>query len=78
MEGSGEQLAELLSRLIGPGKGLEIVSKVNEIPKGSRLAVSTSLLACLIAACMRATGQTHSLTGLLEEHERRLVAAAPS
>ena len=75
MEGSGERLSELLSRLIAPGKGLEIVSKVNEIPKGSRLAVSTSLLACLIAACMRATGQTRALTGQLEEHERRLVAA---
>ncbi len=55
--------------------GLELVSQVNGIPKGSRLAVSTSLLACLIAVCMRATGQTQSLTGMLQEHERRLVAA---
>jgi hypothetical protein len=75
MEGSGEQLQDLLARLVGPGQGLEVVSRVNGIPKGSRLAVSTSLLACLIAACMRATGQTRSLTGALEEHERRLVAA---
>ncbi len=75
MEGSGEQLSDLLSRLVGPGKGLEIVSKVNGIPKGSRLAVSTSLLACLIAVCMRATGQTQDLTGILDEPERRLVAA---
>ena len=75
MEGSGAQLADLLTRLVGPGRGLEVVSKVNDIPKGSRLAVSTSLLACLIAVCMRATGQTHALTGVLEEHERRLVAA---
>ncbi len=37
------------------GHGIEIVSKVNDIPKGSRLAVSTNLLACLIAVCMRAT-----------------------
>jgi hypothetical protein len=57
------------------GWGIEIVSRVNGIPKGSRLAVSTSLLASLIAVCMRATGQTRSLTGALEEHERRLVAA---
>ena len=57
------------------GYGLELVSQVNGIPKGSRLAVSTSLLACLIAVCMRATGQTQALTGMLEEHERRLVAA---
>ncbi len=55
--------------------GLELVSQVNGIPKGSRLAVSTSLLACLIAVCMRATGQTQALTGMLQEHERRLVAA---
>jgi hypothetical protein len=75
MEGSGERLEDLLARLVGPGCGLEVVSNVNGIPKGSRLAVSTSLLACLIACCMRATGQTGSLTGSLEEHERRLVAA---
>ena len=52
-----------------------MVSSVNDIPKGSRLAVSTNLLASLIAVCMRATGQARSLTGPLEEHERRLVAA---
>jgi hypothetical protein len=34
--------------------GLEVVSKVNDIPKGSRLAVSTNLLASLIAILMRA------------------------
>ena len=75
MEGSGESLAELLERLVGPGRGIEIVSSVNNIPKGSRLAVSTNLLAALIALCMRATSQTRSLTGPLEESERRLVAA---
>ncbi len=75
VEGSGERLQDLLAQLVGEGHGIEIVSRVNGIPKGSRLAVSTSLLACLIAACMRATGQTHALTGMLEEHERRLVAA---
>jgi hypothetical protein len=76
MEGSTRPLAELLAALTGlPGHGIEIVSKVNDIPKGSRLAVSTSLLACLIAACMRATGQIHALAGGLEEQDRRLVAA---
>ncbi len=75
MEGSGERLQDLLARLAGAGQGIELVSQVNGIPKGSRLAVSTSLLACLIAVCMRATGQTHALTGMLQEHERRLVAA---
>src|SRR5205823_2690517 len=53
----------------------ELVSSVNGIPKGSRLAVSTNLLAALIAACMRATGQAHALAGPLDEDERRLVAA---
>jgi hypothetical protein len=75
LEGSEQSLPDLLERLVGPGLGLEIVSSVNDIPKGSRLAVSTTLLASLIAACMRATGQAHSLVGPLEEDERRLVAA---
>ena len=75
IEGSGQELRDLLARIVGPGRGIELVSCVNGIPKGSRLAVSTSLLACLIAACMRATGQTGSLSGALAENERRLVAA---
>jgi hypothetical protein len=76
IEGATQPLADLLERLTGrPGHGIEIVSRVNDIPKGSRLAVSTSLLACIIAACMRATGQISSLTGGMEEHDRRLVAA---
>jgi hypothetical protein len=75
IEGSGQSLAELLARIVGPGRGLEIVSSVNNIPKGSRLAVSTNLLAALISVCMRATGQAASLTGPLQEHERRLVLA---
>ena len=68
-------LQALLARIVGPGMGLELVSNVNDIPKGSRLAVSTNLLASLISACMRATGQTELLTGMLQENERRLVAA---
>jgi len=75
MEGAQQPLSDLLARLVGHGLGLELVSKVNDIPKGSRLAVSTNLLASLIAVCMRATGQTQSLTGALGEEERRLVAA---
>jgi hypothetical protein len=76
MEGSDAPLSDLLAQLTGKsGYGIEIVSQVNDIPKGSRLAVSTSLLACLIAVCMRATGQIRALTGGLEEDDRRLVAA---
>ncbi|MGA2144662.1 MAG: UTP--glucose-1-phosphate uridylyltransferase [Bryobacteraceae bacterium] len=76
IEGSTEPLAGLLARLTGkPGYGIEIVSQVNGIPRGSRLAVSTSLLASIIAVSMRATGQIRSLTGGMEERDRRLVAA---
>jgi hypothetical protein len=75
IEGSGQSLAELLARIVGPGRGLELASSVNNIPKGSRLAVSTTLLAGLVSVCMRATGQAASLTGQLLEHERRLVLA---
>ena len=76
MEGATQPLADVLRNLTGcPGHGIEIVSKVNDIPRGSRLAVSTNLLACLISLCMRATRQIRSLTGPLGEQDRRLVAA---
>jgi hypothetical protein len=75
MEGAGQPLADLLAHLVGPGLGIEVVSQVNNIPKGSRLAVSTTLLASIITVCMRATGQTSSLAGSLTEAERRTVAA---
>ncbi len=75
IEGSGQSLADLLTQLVGRGRGLELVSCVNDIPKGSRLAVSTNLLGSLISVCMRATRQATSLTGELAENERRLVLA---
>ncbi len=75
IEGSGLNLADLLARIVGAGRGLELVSHVNDIPKGSRLAVSTNLLASLISVCMRATSQASSLMGALAEEERRLVLA---
>lgn len=75
LEGSGQSLANVFGTMIGEGLGLEIVSSVNRIPKGSRLAVSTNLLGALIAVCMRATGQTTQIDGPLTETERRVVAA---
>lgn len=75
MEGCGGKIADVFTRMIGPGLGLEITSRVNDIPKGSRLAVSTNLLGSLISMCMRATGQVSALTGQLEESDRRIVAA---
>lgn len=75
IERSGTSLADLLARIFGPGRGFELVSNVNRIPKGSRLAVSTNLLGALIGACMRATGQIAGLDGAMLENERRIVAA---
>jgi galactokinase/mevalonate kinase-like predicted kinase len=75
LEGTRVRLKDLLARIVGPGHGLEIVSKVNDIPKGSRLAVSTNLLASLIALLMRATGQARHLTGPLELEEAKVVVA---
>jgi hypothetical protein len=75
IERSGTSLAGLLARIFGPGRGFELVSNVNRIPKGSRLAVSTNLLGALIGACMRATGQITALDGAMTELERRIVAA---
>ena len=75
MEGGGATVGNVFARMLGPGFGLEIVSRVNDIPKGSRLAVSTNLLGSLISVCMRATGQVSSMTGQLTEADRRIVAA---
>jgi len=75
IERSGASLAELLGVIFGPGRGFELVSNVNRIPKGSRLAVSTTLLGAMIGACMRATGQIRALSGPMDEAERRMVAA---
>ncbi len=75
MEGAVQPISSLLRPLVGEGRGVELVSRVRNIPKGSRLAVSTNLLAGLISVCMRATGQIHALTGGLNESDRRLVAA---
>lgn len=75
LEGSTVPLSDIFAKTIGPGKGLHLTTRVNDIPKGSRLAVSTNLLSSIIALGMRATGQTLHLVGTLTEEERRLVAA---
>jgi hypothetical protein len=74
LEGSDQPLSLLLAQLVGPGRGIELTSQVADIPKGSRLAVSTNLLGGLISLCMRATGQIEALSGSLSETERRSVA----
>ncbi len=75
LEGTDARLADLLAQVVRPGHGLEVVSKVNDIPKGSRLAVSTNLLASLISLLMRATCQTRRLAGPLEASEARVIVA---
>ncbi|GAA4734275.1 UTP--glucose-1-phosphate uridylyltransferase [Flavisolibacter ginsenosidimutans] len=74
-EGVNQSLSNILAHIVAPGMGIELVTKVNDIPKGSRFAVSTNLLGCIISVLMRATGQTKNLEGGLEESERRLVAS---
>ncbi|MFN7629526.1 MAG: UTP--glucose-1-phosphate uridylyltransferase, partial [Pirellula sp.] len=76
MEGCRRPISELLQVLTGSDHlGIELVSKVNDIPKGSRLAVSTNLLGCLISVLMRATGQVKNLTGGLDVADQRLITA---
>ncbi|WP_234734852.1 UTP--glucose-1-phosphate uridylyltransferase [Tellurirhabdus bombi] len=74
-EGTNQPLTDILSRIVAPGMGIELVTRVNDIPKGSRFAVSTNLLGSIISLLMRATGQTKNLEGGLDETERRLVAS---
>lgn len=74
-EGTNQSLPDILSRIIAPGMGIELVTRVNDIPKGSRFAVSTNLLGSIISLLMRATKQTEKLEGGLVESERRLVAS---
>lgn len=74
-ENTQQDLTEILNRVVGQGMGFELVTKVNDIPKGSRLAVSTNLLGSIISLLMRATKQTQNLEGKLIESERRLVAS---
>jgi len=68
-------LRAVLRRLLGREGGIEVVTKVNNIPKGSRLAVSTTLLATIITRLMRFSGQIKNLEGGLSEEERRTVAS---
>jgi len=74
-EGADQSVAAILGRVVGPGMGIELVTSVNDIPKGSRLAVSTNLLASIVSVLMRATGQTRAFTDTHDEQARRLIAS---
>jgi galactokinase/mevalonate kinase-like predicted kinase len=69
------RLKDILDKLLNKPGGLEVVTKVNGIPKGSRLAVSTTLLATIITSLMRFSGQIRNQTGSINEEERRIVAS---
>jgi hypothetical protein len=84
LEGSQAQLRDVLYRLTATREaqrcndrhlGIEIVTDVLDLPKGSRFAVSTSLMASVITACLRATNQIRALNGALTDDDRRLVQA---
>jgi len=68
-------LEKLLHKLLGRPGGIEVLTKVNNIPKGSRLAVSTTLLAAVITRLMRFSGQIEEQTGGITEEARRIVAS---
>jgi UDP-N-acetylglucosamine pyrophosphorylase/galactokinase/mevalonate kinase-like predicted kinase len=68
-------LKDILEKLLNKPGGIEIVTMVNNIPKGSRLAVSTTLLSTIITRLMRFSGQIKNQTGTLKEEERRVVAS---
>ena len=75
LEESDIPLADILHKLLGRHGGIEIVTKVNGIPKGSRLAVSTTLLATIITRLMRFSGQIKEMIGPIGEQDRRTVAS---
>jgi hypothetical protein len=68
-------IQRLLNRLLKRPGGIEIVTRVNNIPKGSRLAVSTTLLSTVITRLMRFSGQIKNRTGTITDEERRTVAS---
>ena len=69
------RLKDTLHKLLNKPGGLEVVTRVNGIPKGSRLAVSTMLLATIITSLMRFSSQIRNQTGSINEEERRIVAS---
>ncbi len=68
-------LSDILHKLLGKPGGIEVITKVNGIPKGSRLAVSTTLLASIITQLMRFSGQIKNLTGTISNEDRRIAAS---
>ncbi|MBI1976047.1 MAG: hypothetical protein HYS56_00890 [Candidatus Omnitrophica bacterium] len=74
-QGESIELKEVLRRFLGEEGGIELVTYVHGIPKGSRLAVSTTLLSAIIAKLMRFSGQFNEQEGSLAEEELRLLVS---
>ncbi len=72
LESKVMNLNKILARLAGAGRGLELITRVRDLPTGSRLAVSTALLNTIITRLMRMTGQLTPAGGL-NNQERFLV-----
>ena len=75
LEGTHSRLSELLGRIVRKGTRAGDRQQGQRHSQGIALAVSTNLLASLIALLMRATGQTRNLTGPLESEEAKVVVA---
>ncbi len=71
--GDETALTRILGRILGRGRGIELITRVRDLPPGSRMAVSTTLLATIITRLMRLTGQIASAEGGLTDAERRRV-----
>ncbi len=74
-ENTDIELKDILYKLLGRPGGIEIVTKVNGIPKGSRFAVSTTLIATIITRLMRFSGQIKNSIGPLQDSDRRIVVS---
>lgn len=71
-------LKELLSKFMRENNsfdGFEVISKVTDIPRGSGLAVSTNLLAALILALMRFSGQMSNDDREISDEDKMQVVA---
>ncbi|MDY6856860.1 MAG: UTP--glucose-1-phosphate uridylyltransferase [Thermodesulfobacteriota bacterium] len=66
---------DIMKTLMKKQGGIEVITRVNAIPKGSRLAVSTTLLATIISALMRFSGQIHNLSGIISNTDRKIIVS---
>ncbi len=71
-------LSQLLNKFMSENnscEGFEVISRVTDIPRGSGLAVSTNLLAALILALMRFSGQMPNRDSEISDADKMQVVA---